>query len=159
MHDQKPRPHGSVTSQRAAGSEELLRGASNSPDINNQGYEQVPIAWAHIFITRFGHVGYWIPVCPFCWFEHAHGGDAPFDPRQKEGWRCSHCFQAPRKYWELATEGTYYLKLVPGPARFAPGAARSRRAQLTMNYLRSIGIETSNETISSSSHELRWRWR
>jgi hypothetical protein len=44
MREKAPRPHGSVTSQRAAGSEELFRGASNPPDINNQDDEQVPIA-------------------------------------------------------------------------------------------------------------------
>jgi hypothetical protein len=44
MDDKIPRPHGSVTSQRAAGSEELFRGASNPSDINNQDDEQVPIA-------------------------------------------------------------------------------------------------------------------
>jgi len=44
MHNEKPRPHGSVTSQRAAGSEELFRGASNPPDINNQDDEQAPVA-------------------------------------------------------------------------------------------------------------------
>ena len=43
MDNKEPRPHGSVTSQRATGSEELFQGASNPPDINNQDYEQVPI--------------------------------------------------------------------------------------------------------------------
>ena len=43
MDDETPRPHGSVTSQRAAGLEELFRGNSNPPDINNQDDEQVPI--------------------------------------------------------------------------------------------------------------------
>jgi hypothetical protein len=47
-----PRPRGSIISQRATGSEELFRGASNPPDINNQDYEQVRIAWAHILVTR-----------------------------------------------------------------------------------------------------------
>jgi hypothetical protein len=143
---------------RATGSEFLGR-PSNPPDINKQDYEQAPIAWAHIFVTRFGEVGYWIPVCPFCGFEHAHGGYAAFDPRNAQGLRISHCFQAPRKFWGSFSEGTYDLRLARGPARFAPGAAQSPRAQRTMNYLRSIGIETSNETIASTSRELRWRWR
>jgi hypothetical protein len=129
-----PRPHGFVTSQRAAGSEELLPGASNSPDTKEQDGEQARIAWAHIFVTRYGDIGYWIPVCPFCGFEHAHGGYAPFDPRKTHGWRASHCFQAPRKCWGSFREGTYELRFARGPTRFAPGAARLPRAQRTMSY-------------------------
>jgi hypothetical protein len=41
MRHKAPRPHCSITSQRAAGSEELFRGASNPPDINNQDDDAV----------------------------------------------------------------------------------------------------------------------
>ena len=153
MHNEKPRPHGSVTSQRAAGSEELFRGASNPPDINKQDYRQVPIAWAHIFVTRFGGVGFWIEVCPFCGFEHAHSGYTPFDLLNAQGWRYSHC-----TYWGSISDGVYDLRLIPSPARFAPGAVRSPKAQRTMDCLRSIGIETSSETIPCTSRELQRKW-
>ena len=158
MDDKTRRPRGFVTSQRTPEAEELLPGASSPPDIKNQDGEQARIAWAYIFVTRDGDIGYSIPVCPFCGFEHTHGGYAPFDPRNGEGGRASHCFQAPRKRWGSFCEGTYDLRLARGPARFAPGAARSHRAQRTMNYLRSIGIGALSETIPSTSRELRWRW-
>jgi hypothetical protein len=54
------------------------------------------------------------------------------------GWRSPHCDEAPDEY---------QLKQEAGPARYAPGAECSARAHATMNYLDSIGIKTSNDTI------------
>jgi hypothetical protein len=52
----------------------------------------------------------------------------------------------------------YYLKLGPWPARLAPGAERSRAAKNACKYLRSIGVETSDEVIPSALPHSWWRW-
>jgi hypothetical protein len=117
------------------------------------------IAWADIFVSRLGRIGYWIRQCPACGFEHAHGGFPLFDPRLEVGWRGDHCHQAPREAWGLVEPRPYELQLAAEPARFAPGAEHSRRAKRTMGYLRSIGVETSSQTIPSSWSPSWWRWR
>jgi hypothetical protein len=100
------------------------------------------IALAHIVVTRLGHVGLLVVRCPYCCCEHVHGGYRPYDIRQTfkamNGWRSPHCDEAPDEY---------QLKQEAGPARYAPGAECSARAHATMNYLDSIGIKTSNDTI------------
>jgi hypothetical protein len=183
MREKPPRPHGSVTSQRAAGSEFLGRSSNpqnSQPSRSGQDILSVaapdslgPIAWTHIFVSRLGRVGYWIACCPICGYEHTHGGYAPFDPREKQGyakvqvnlrgpqslgWRVPHCHQAP---WEAVGHGghEYELMLAAGPARFAPGANRARAARRTLAYLRSLGIETSDATIPSTRPLSWWRWR
>jgi hypothetical protein len=50
------------------------------------------------------------------------------------------------------------LKLGPCPARLAPGAERSRPAKNACKYLRSIGVETSDEVILSALPRSWWRW-
>ena len=134
----------------------------NGQRVEGQAHEKVPIAWVHIFVSRLGRIGYWLPACPFCGFEHTHGAYEPFDPRTAvgiNGRRASHCHQAPLSLdWDSTREGTYRLMLAAGVARFAPGAIRSRRAKHAMRFLQSLGIETSNETIPSAWPLSRWRW-
>jgi hypothetical protein len=119
------------------------------------------IAWAHIFVSRCGHVGLWIPRCPHCGYEHVHGGYPPYDIRRTfqavGGWRAPHCHQAP--IYIEGSDWDYQLRPATELARFTPGAERSRAARNTMDYLRSIGIETSNETIPSTWPISWWRWR
>jgi hypothetical protein len=158
MIQKDPRPTPSNQRGLPGGDMEEFGDASNPTNIKTKEQRQEAIAWAHVFVTRFGDVGYWIPICPLCEFEHTHGGFAPFDPRLELSWLLSHCHQAPRKQWGLIEPGVYLLRLAPGPARFAPGAAHSRQAKATMDYLRSIGIETSNQTIPSTWPPSRWRW-
>ena len=105
-----------------------------------------PIAWTDAVVSRRGaHGGPGFAECPACGFEHAHGGFPLFDPRIELGWRGDHCLQAPRELWTSIEPKPYQLRLAPGPARFAPGAERSRRAKRAMDFLRSIGIETSDK--------------
>jgi hypothetical protein len=159
---------------RAAGfSEELFRCASKPTDSNSRDPQQQSIAWAHVFVSRLGHVGYWIPQCPLCGNEHVHGGYLPFDPRTRQGfarfqinlsradslgWRAPDCHQAPQRSGREDDGREYELVLATEPARFAPGAARSRCAIGAMAYLRSIGIKTSRQTIPSALSLSRWRW-
>jgi hypothetical protein len=129
--------------------------------------DEEAIAWAHIFVSRLGKVGYWLPACPFCGCEHVHGGYKPFDPRKRQGfakfqtnlrgeqslgWRGPHCHEGPQ-------QGEYELILAAGPARFAPGAKRSRAARSTMAYLRSIGVDVSDKILPSAKEHSWWRWR
>jgi hypothetical protein len=118
-----------------------------------------PIAWADIFVSRLGRIGYWIRQCPACGFEHAHGGFPPFDPRLELGWRAPHCHQVPRNEWASIEPAPYQLRLAPNPARYAPGAKQSRRAKRIMDYLCSIGIQTSDESIPSAWPRSWWMWR
>jgi hypothetical protein len=146
----------------------------NGRRVEGQAREEGPIALAHIFVSRLGRIGYWLPACSFCGHEHIHGPYPPFDPRERRGyskhqtnltgpnslgWRGSHCCQSPHNFWCSIREGEYELVLAPGPARFAPGAAGSRRAKDAMQFLQSLGIETSNETIPSELPPSWWRWR
>lgn len=148
---------------RQAGDWKSFGDASTSCLITASKQEQdsaaEPIAWADIFVSRLGRIGYWIRQCPACGFEHAHGGFPLFDPRLELGWRGDHCHQAPRKEWASIEPRPYQLALAPGPARLAPSAERSRRAKRTMDFLRSIGIETSDESIPSAWPRSWWMWR
>jgi hypothetical protein len=150
---------------------QLNRSAQDISSVAPPNDDVGPIAWVHIFVSRLGRVGYWIASCPICGHEHVHGGYSdPFDPRKRQGfpkyqvnlrgprslgWRVPHChaWDAPAYYYH-----EYELMLAAGPARFAPGAARSRAAKMAMAYLRSIGVETSNDTIPSSWRGAQWRW-
>jgi len=165
MPQKAQRPHGFERNQRAAGLEEFLQSASfptsNAAAEPKQADHAVPAAWAHIFVSKVGIVGLWIPRCPFCGFEHVHGGYPPHDIREAfkklDGWRAPHCHQAPEyAAWGV---GSYQLKHIEGPVRFAPGARSSRAARATMNYLSTIGLETTDETIWSSRPTAWWRWR
>jgi hypothetical protein len=146
----------------------------SAPSEREQGAAPGPMAWAHIFVSRLGKVGYWLPACPFCGCEHVHGGYEPFDPRKRQGfakfqtnlrgeqslgWRGPHCHEGPQHDISADDGREYELMLAAGPARFAPGAARSRLANRTMRFLRSLGIETSHETIPSAWPLPWWRWR
>jgi hypothetical protein len=114
------------------------------------------IALAHIFVTRLGRVGLWIPNCPNCGDEHVHGGYPPYDIREgfsaANGWRAPHCKQI------TATSVGYRLTDSGMPARFAPGASRARKAIATMAWLKSIGLPTSGHEISSAKPRVWWRW-
>jgi hypothetical protein len=165
MPQKTPCPPGSLRSQRATGLEEFLQSASvpTSKAIteSKQADPSVPIAWAHMFVSRVGHVGVWIPCCPFCGFEHVHGGYPPYDIREAfkacDGRRVPHCHQAPVDVDSPARD--YRLKHIGGPVRLAPGARSSRAARATMSYLNKIGLETCNETICSNRPAAWWRWR
>jgi hypothetical protein len=183
MRKKAMRPAAPGRAHRAAGSEFLGRssypqnsqegrlgqGTSSAALLNTCG----PIAEAHIFVSRLGRIGYWIARCPMCGYEHVHGGYAPFDPRERQGfpkfqvnlrgphslgWRAPHCHHAPRSDTH-EDEDEYELMLAAGPARFAPGAEHSRRAKRTMDYLRSIGVPVSNDLLPSSNKPSWWRWR
>jgi hypothetical protein len=52
MNYKIPRPRGFITSQRATDRKSFSEALPNPPNINNQDYEQVRIARAHIFVTR-----------------------------------------------------------------------------------------------------------
>jgi hypothetical protein len=169
---------------RAAGSEFLGR-LSNPQNIQDdhpgQGISSAALlntrgsrVEAHIFVSRLGRIGYWIACCPMCGYEHVHGGYAPFDPRQRQGfakfqvnlkgpqslgWRAPHCHQAPRSDTHEGDGHEYELMLAAGPARIAPGAENSRRAKRTMDYLRSIGVRVSNDILPSANKLSWWRWR
>jgi hypothetical protein len=166
MAQNAPRPRGSLESQRATGLEEFSQTASGPTNKATTEPEQddhsVPIAWSHIFVSRVGNVGLWIPRCPFCGFEHVHGGYRPYDIRQAfekcDGRRAPHCHQAPL-YAAWGTGCSYQLKHIGGCVRFAPGARRSRAARETTNYLKAIGLETTDETICSNRPIAWWRWR
>jgi hypothetical protein len=117
-------------------------------------------------VGRRGDVGFWIEACPLCGgYEHTHtgcSGHAPFDPREaikaRGGSRMPHCdSQAPNATVQELCE--YQLRLAGTPARYAPGAERSRSATSTMKYLRSLGIATSDEMIPSTRPMSWWRWR
>jgi hypothetical protein len=159
---------------RAAGfSEELFRRTSKPKNSTSQNHRQRPIAWVSVFVSWLGNVGYWIRQCPLCGHEHVHGGYVPFDPRTRQGfarfqfnlshaeslgWRAPHCHQPPRCGTREDDGREYELMLTAEPARFGPGAQYSRRAKRTMDYLRSIGVNTSSKTIPSAWPPSRWRW-
>ena len=152
MCKKPPRPEALTGANRAADLDELLAATSDPKTSQSLSAPQVLPARVHVFVSRTGRVGYWIPRCPFCGHEHIHGSYEPFDPRSAEGlgWRCSHCDQG---------GGTYELVLAPEPARFAPGAKHSFHAKHTMKWLRSIGMKTSDEVIPSERPCSWWRWR
>ena len=177
MH-QKPSPLVAPLrgASRAAGfSEELFRRTSKPKNSTSQNHGQRPIAWVSVFVSWLGNVGYWIRCHrPLCGSEHVHGGYLPFDPRTRQGfarfsnqycrrveslgWRAPHCHQARQRGTREDDGREYELVLTAESARFAPGAAHSRRAIGTMAYLRSIGIKTSSQTIPSAWPHSRWRW-
>jgi hypothetical protein len=75
-----------------AGNRKSLTGASDSTNTNTEGRRQGPIAWACIFVSRRGNVGYLIPECPYCGYEHIHGGHPPpVDPHIADGWCTRYC--------------------------------------------------------------------
>ena len=152
-----PRPASPKGGNRA-GNRKSLTGASDPTDTNTEGRRQGPIARACIFVSRRGNVEYWISECPYCGYEHIHGGSPPpVDLHRADGWRAPHCgSRTPRI--TPHPDGEYDLKLGPCPARLAPGAERSRAANNTCRYLRSIGIETSDEVIPSAHPRSWWRW-
>jgi hypothetical protein len=147
------------------GLEELSQTASVStdkpPTDSKQDDHSVPIAWAHIFVSRLGNVGLWTPRCPFCGLEHVLGGYAPSDIvevfKKLLDWQTPHCRTGP----PLATWGVagYQLDYVVGPVVFAPGARNSRLARSTMKYLRSIGLKSSNKALPSDRSTIWWRHR
>jgi hypothetical protein len=133
-----------------------LAHASDPTDNDTEGRRQGPTAWASIFVSRRGNIGYLIHECPYCGYEHIHGGHRPpVDLHRVEGWRAPHC----GCWFTPSPDDEYYLKLRRGPARLAPGAERSRAANDTCAYLRSIGVETSDEVIPSARASSWWRWR
>jgi hypothetical protein len=157
MSQKTPRP-APLNGVDRAGNRKSLTGTSDPTDNNTEGHRQGPIAWACTFVSRRGNVGYWIRECPFCGSEHTHGGSPPpVALHRADGWRAPHCaFQAPRPTPQ--PNGEYYLKLGPWPARLAPCAERSRTAKNACRYLRSIGVETSDEVIPSALPRSWWRW-
>ena len=135
---------------------DLHDGAQSRKPPPDDGVVPVP---ATIHVAWDGHVGLWIPMCPFCGFEHTHGAYPFYDIREAfkaaGGYRSSHCHQMP---WEVPTDaGTYRLTPAPGPARFAPGASRFVRARRAMTLLGVLGIETSKLEIESTAP--RWWWK
>jgi hypothetical protein len=164
MNPEKRRPAAHAGANRATGFlEELFGGASKSQHSNPQSHQQ-RIAYVRVFVARSGRIGYHIAECPDCGDEHIHGPYPFFDPRKRQGfaefqtdlscaeslgWRVPHC-HSPRSEYELV--------LAADPARYAPGAQRSRLAKQAMSNLRSIGFPTSNETLSSRWPRSKWRW-
>jgi hypothetical protein len=130
-----------------------------------QAVSSGPVVPVHLYVSRRGNVGFWIEACPLCGgYEHTHTGCpgfVPFDPRdgvkKHDGWRMPHCGSQSPDGTDSLVE--YRFRLAGTAARFTPGAERSRRARKAMNYLRSIGIATSDETIPSARPLRWWRWR
>jgi|ERR1700733_1725342 len=164
MRQKTRRPAARDGANRAAGSENFSKSISNLETNTPSSPKQENISplaiEAHIFVSRCGHVGLWIPCCPFCGYEHTHGGYPVHDIRiaftAQEGWRVPHCGQASPDAYSAA--GEYQLKPALTPARSAPGAEHSRAAKRTMEYLHSLGIKTSNEMLPSAWPLSRWRW-
>ena len=170
-HAKKHRARWLVLEPHGRGFGRVLRITSspkNTPPVGlAQATSSGPIVLVHPYARRFGNVGFWIPACPLCGgYEHTNTccpGRAPFDPREaikrRDGWRGPHCgSQAPS--WATIQElCEYQLNLGSTQVRYAPGAQRSRYAGATMEYLRSLGLATSNEVIPSGRPLLWWRWR
>jgi hypothetical protein len=167
MTAKTPRPAARDGANRAAGLEDVSYYASDLNHTKPTKLAQAtraPIAWASIYVTRLGTMGYWVPQCPYCGLEGVHFAFAPFDPRERRifarfrhnpakakslGWYLAHCSGG----WQLE----YQLMLAPGPARFAPGAADSGFAKQRMAFVNSLGIEISDETLPSR-WPLSWWW-
>jgi hypothetical protein len=164
MTEKAPRP-ATPSGAHRAGTRKSFADASASanrlPEGATQGGHFGPIAWAHIVVTRLGHVAIWIPSCPFCRPEHLHGGYKPYDIRQPfavaGGLRGPHCHQAPERAWPEGYTGDYRLVDTGTPARFAPGASRSRAANATLAWLKSIGVPTAAQEIASMNPKQWWR--